>query len=178
MAMPAGNAVDVTGFVLVELVMADEPVQFRTPIGPSAILIAGIPRRATGLLSIQPLPLSISAFSSGVMRLSRSSTRCSTGALEFLYSGGAESPFWLRATGATLQPKASTAAAGRAQAIFLDIHTSASETSSVTQSAFPYEPRRVSQAPSCGRGCPRLHAAGTRPGRLQALRARASKPGP
>ena len=51
---------------------------------PSAILIAGIPSRTIGADSIQPDPESIVAFSSRVIRLSRSVTRVSTGNAAFL----------------------------------------------------------------------------------------------
>src|SRR5579863_9536039 len=79
-ATPEGNEVvsTLTGFVE-ELVIAELPVQERTPIGPSAILIAGMPRRGMGADSIQPEPESMVAFSSRVMRLRRSCTRWSTG---------------------------------------------------------------------------------------------------
>ena len=84
MPIPAGNAVDMTGAVAAALVVAEEPAQLRTPIGPSAILMAGMPRRALEWLSIQPAPLSISALSRGVMRPRRSATRGSTGSFGFL----------------------------------------------------------------------------------------------
>jgi hypothetical protein len=66
------------------LVTAEEPVQFLIPIGPSAILIAGIPSLGMGVLSIQPDPLNIAAFSSSVIRPSRSDTLCFTANLGFL----------------------------------------------------------------------------------------------
>src|SRR5689334_25343864 len=59
-AIPAGNDV-ARPFAALVLVEAEEPAQLRTPIGPSAILIAGMPRRALGWLSIQPEPASIAA---------------------------------------------------------------------------------------------------------------------
>ena len=78
--MPEGNAVVSTFIGLVEeLVIAELPIHERTPIGPSAILIAGMPSRSIGADSIQPDPDSIVAFSSSVMRLSRSATRWSSG---------------------------------------------------------------------------------------------------
>src|ERR1700679_3040840 len=91
MAMPEGNAVEstFTGFAAA-FVTAELPAHDRTPNGPSAILIAGIPSRSIGMDSIQPDPASIEAFSSSVMRLSRSATRCSTGVAGFLYGALAE----------------------------------------------------------------------------------------
>src|SRR6266700_6844154 len=85
-ATPEGNDVvsTFTGFED-ELVIAELPAQERTPVGPSAILIAGIPNRAIGADSIHPEPESIVAFSSSVMRLNRSATRFSTGSAAFLY---------------------------------------------------------------------------------------------
>ena len=65
-------------------VIAELPAQERTPSGPSAILIAGIPSRGIGVDSIQPEPASIDAFSSSVMRFSRSATRLSAGRRAFL----------------------------------------------------------------------------------------------
>jgi hypothetical protein len=67
-----------------EFVMAELPAHERTPIGPSAILIAGIPSRSIGADSIHPDPESMVAFSSKVMLLSRSETRFSTGRDVFL----------------------------------------------------------------------------------------------
>ena len=78
MATPEGNDV-VSTFTgaLAALVIAELPAHDRTPMGPSAILIAGIPSRSMGADSIQPDPESMVAFSSRVMRFSRSATRCS-----------------------------------------------------------------------------------------------------
>src|SRR6202000_2925266 len=55
------------------------------PKGPSDILMDGIPNRSLGTLCIQSAPASMAAFSSTVIRLSRSCTRWSTGRLGFLY---------------------------------------------------------------------------------------------
>ena len=43
--------------------MAELPAHERTPMGPSAILMDGIPRRSLGADSIQPEPESMAAFS-------------------------------------------------------------------------------------------------------------------
>ena len=85
MATPEGNEVDCTfSGEPGRPVIAELPAQERTPSGPSAILIAGIPRRGIGVDSIQPEPASIDAFSSRVIRFSRSATRLSTGRRAFL----------------------------------------------------------------------------------------------
>src|SRR5580704_16525211 len=89
MATPEGNDVDRTLGVLAALVTAELPYHARTPIGPSAILMAGMPRRSMGIDSIQPEPASMDAFSSSVMRPSRSFTRSSNGVCEFLYGASA-----------------------------------------------------------------------------------------
>ena len=86
MATPEGNEVEVIFGSLAALVIAELPIQERTPMGPSAILMAGMPRRSIGADSIQPEPASMVAFSSSVMRLSRSATRWSTGNDAFLYA--------------------------------------------------------------------------------------------
>ena len=78
-----GGGEDLQG-VLAALVMAELPYQDRTPMGPSAILMAGMPRRSMGLDSIQPEPASMEAFSSRVMRPRRSLTRSSTAVEGFL----------------------------------------------------------------------------------------------
>src|ERR1700733_4136041 len=98
MATPAGKAV-VAIFVLEvgALVSAEGPAQERMPNGPSAIFMDGIPSRSLGTLCIQSAPLSMATFSSSVMRPSRSSTRCSTARLGFLYGGRLE-PLWFCAT--------------------------------------------------------------------------------
>ena len=85
MATPEGNDVDCTfsgepGSPVIEELPAHE----RTPRGPSAILIAGIPKRGIGIDSIHPEPATIDAFSSIVMRLSRSAARFSAERLAFL----------------------------------------------------------------------------------------------
>src|SRR3954463_13363261 len=85
MVTPEGKEVEVIFGAVAELVIAELPIQERTPIGPSAILIPGIPRRGMEADSIQPEPASMVAFSSSVMRWSRSATRWSTGREEFLY---------------------------------------------------------------------------------------------
>ncbi len=73
-----------TGALVAE-VMAELPSQERTPRGPSAILMAGMPRRATGMDSIHPEPASMEISSSRVMRESRlGDIACSTGRAEFL----------------------------------------------------------------------------------------------
>ena len=107
MPMLAGKAVVSTGAALVT---AEEPVQLRTPIGPSAILIAGMPRRSMGELSIQPEPASMRAFSAAVMRPRRSSTRFSTGSCGFLYCSCACSGFARHSTSDTEHSRASTSA--------------------------------------------------------------------
>src|SRR5580704_17934246 len=89
MATPEGNDVDRTLGVLAALVTAELPYHARTPRGPSAILMAGIPSRSIGMDSIQPEPASIDAFSSNVMRPTRSFTRSSTGRVAFLYGASA-----------------------------------------------------------------------------------------
>ena len=77
----AGKAVLVTRSAFEPLVTAELPCHDRTPMGPSAILMAGMPRRALGWLSIHPEPASMTAFSSVVMRCNRSATRASTASL-------------------------------------------------------------------------------------------------
>jgi hypothetical protein len=92
-SMPAGNAVLLKVWTWPStLVTADEPVQRRMPMGPSAILICGMPRRGTPVLSIQPEPASMATFSSSVMRDNASATLCATGRLAFLYGAEASTP--------------------------------------------------------------------------------------
>src|SRR3569833_2236767 len=76
-ATPEGKDVEVIFGAEAEFVIAELPIHERTPRGPSAILIARIPRRGIEADSIQPEPASIVAFSSRVLRLSRSATRWS-----------------------------------------------------------------------------------------------------
>ena len=79
--IPEGNAVDFS---------------MRTPNGPSVILSSGIPRRAFGFVA-NPVPPSISIFSSSVIRFSKSSTLSSTGSFGFLYGGKSLSLFPIKA---------------------------------------------------------------------------------
>ena len=84
-AAPDGNAVATTvGSAADSSVLSSRECQLRTPSGPSLILMAGIPRRSLGTVSIQLRPDSMAAFSSALMRPSRSWTRCSTGTDGFL----------------------------------------------------------------------------------------------
>jgi len=84
MHTPSGKEVaSILTEALADDVTAELPIHERTPIGPSAILMAGIPRRGMGVDSIHPEPASMEAFSCGVMRESRSATRCSMGSATF-----------------------------------------------------------------------------------------------
>src|ERR1700677_1668573 len=71
-AIPAGKAVLLKRWAGDALVIAELPRQDLIPIGPSAILIGGIPSRGMAALSIHPAPLNMLALSSSVMRLRRS----------------------------------------------------------------------------------------------------------
>ena len=84
-AIPLGKLVAaIRTAALGAFVCAEGPVQFRVPSGPSAILIAGIPSRGIAADSIHDCPASSVAFSSSVIRLSRSFTRSSAGSFAFL----------------------------------------------------------------------------------------------
>src|ERR1700759_130469 len=87
-ATPDGNDVvsTLTAFAD-ELVIAELPAQERTPMGPSAIFIEGMPRRWIAADSIQPEPASMVAFSLSVIRFSKSCTRWSIWSAVFLYGG-------------------------------------------------------------------------------------------
>src|SRR5579863_7178323 len=111
MATPEGNDVDRTLGVLAALVTAELPYHARTPRGPSAILMAGMPSRSMGMDSIHPEPASMEAFSSSVMRPSRSVTRCSTGVLGFLYGALAGTTVWAE-PGATIRRQETKRSAG------------------------------------------------------------------
>ncbi|NJM92579.1 MAG: class I SAM-dependent methyltransferase [Rhodospirillaceae bacterium] len=59
----------------------------RTPFGPSAKRIAGMPSRGRAIVEKLSAPATSAAFSFVVRRTSRSATRCSSAAAESLYSG-------------------------------------------------------------------------------------------
>jgi hypothetical protein len=71
-ATPVGKAV------------AASPRVERTPFGPSAKRIAGMPRRGNAVVEKLSAPATSAAFSFSVRRTSRSVTRCSSAAAEFL----------------------------------------------------------------------------------------------